>query len=176
MINISNNELAAQLARKRPQKQLAKQIEVLEDQGTVKRNLKKEEEDEEDEQEDEVDEDGEEHDEDDEVIDSDSETEGDRPLKKLRLEVIKDMSSKYDKRVERYQDEGVSKDVAKAMASNFLLPTYRKMLRRLYLYYVKWFYKLKTYPVHKEVMATQCRFMDEDDMDFEEATEEFFNQ
>ena len=47
---------------------------------------------------------------------SDSETEGDRPWKKLRLEVIEDLSSKYDKRVERYQDEGVSKDVAEAMA------------------------------------------------------------
>ncbi|KAJ7378736.1 hypothetical protein OS493_021319 [Desmophyllum pertusum] len=39
---------------------------------------------------------------------SDSETEGDRPWKKLRLEVIEDLSSKYDKRVERYQDEAVA--------------------------------------------------------------------
>ena len=72
--------------------------------------------------------------------------------------------------MERYQDEGVSKDVAMAMAFNFLVPTYRKMFRGRYLDYVKWFHNLKTDPIYKEVMATQRRFMDEDDMDFEEAT------
>ncbi|KAJ7377279.1 hypothetical protein OS493_030090 [Desmophyllum pertusum] len=41
MIKISNNELAAQLARTRAQQQLAEQIQVLEDQGAVKRKFKK---------------------------------------------------------------------------------------------------------------------------------------
>lgn len=96
---------------------------------------------------------------------------GERPWKKLRFEVIDDLSSNYDEQVERYQDEGASKEVAEAKASNYLLPAYRKKLRGLYLHYLKWIRNLKSDHIHKEIMATLRRYMDDDDMDFEEAAE-----
>ena len=46
--------------------------------------------------------------------------------KRLRLEVVDDLSSKYDKKVEQFEDEGASKELAEAKASNFLLPAYGK--------------------------------------------------
>ena len=45
---------------------------------------------------------------------------GERPWKKLRFEVIDDLSSNYDEQVE---------EVAEAKASNYLLPAYRKKLQ-----------------------------------------------
>ncbi|KAL9952830.1 hypothetical protein ACROYT_G040143 [Oculina patagonica] len=130
----------------------------------------------EDEQE-EDDEDVEEDDGDDDESSVDSGEENDeRPWKKLRLEVIDDLSSNYDEQVERYQEEGSSKNVAEAKASNFLLPSYRKKLRGLYLHYVKWIRHLKSDHIHKEVMATLRRYMDDDDMDFEEAAEAAVNK
>ena len=103
---------------------------------------------------------------------TDSETEKvDRPWKKLRLEVIDELSSDYDEQVERFQNEGVPKDVAEAKASNYLLPAYRKKLRGLYVHYLKWIRNLKNDRIHKEIMATLRRYMDDDDMDFEEAVE-----
>ena len=73
--------------------------------------------------------------------------------------------------MKQFEDEGASKELAEAKASNFMLPDYRKKLRSLYLSYVKWFHALKYDSVHKDVMATVHRFMDDDDMDFEEAAE-----
>ena len=64
---------------------------------------------------------------------------------------------------------GVSEAVAEA---NALLSVFRGKLRRLYLHYLKWFRRLKRDPVHKEVMKTLRRFMDEKEgMDYEEATD-----
>ncbi len=96
-------------------------------------------------------------DDDESSVDSDEESDK-RPWKKLRLEVIDDLSSNYDEQVERYQEEGSSKNVAEAKASNFLLPSYRKKLRGLYLHYVKWIRHLKSDHIHKEVMATLRRY------------------
>ncbi|KAL9964691.1 hypothetical protein ACROYT_G028366 [Oculina patagonica] len=127
------------------------------------------------------DEDVEEDDDDDDDDDDESSIESDedndeRPWKKLRLEVIYDLSSNYDEQVERYQKEGSSKNVVEAKASNFLLPSYRKKLRGLYLHYLKWIRHLKSDHIHKEVMATLRRYMDDDDMDFEEAAEAAVNK
>ena len=75
------------------------------------------------------------------------------------------------KQVERFLDKGASRAVAKAKALNVLLPAHRRKLRRLYLYYLKWFRHLRRDPVHQEVMSTLRRFMDEESMDYEEAAE-----
>ena len=107
--------------------------------------------------------------------DSDAES-IDRPWKKLRLEVIDDLTSDYDEQVEHFQNEGAPKGVAEAKASNFLLPTYRKKLRGLYLHYLKWIHDLKSDHIHKEIMATLRRYMNDDDMDFEEAAESAVNK
>ncbi|KAL9956862.1 hypothetical protein ACROYT_G038410 [Oculina patagonica] len=87
-------------------------------------------------------------DDDESSIESDEEND-ERPWKKLRLEVIDDLSSNYDEQVERYQEEGSSKN---------------------------WIRHLKSDHIHKEVMATLRRYMDDDDMDFEEAAEAAVNK
>ncbi|KAL9983274.1 hypothetical protein ACROYT_G005420 [Oculina patagonica] len=136
---------------------------VFDDVGTEEEEYDHSEDEQEEEDEDVEEDDG---DDDESSIESDEEND-EIPCKKLRLEVIDDLSSNYDEQVERYQEEGSSKNVAKA--SNFLLPSYRKKLRGLYLHYLKWIRRLKSDHIHKEVMATLRRYMDEDDMDFEEA-------
>ena len=73
--------------------------------------------------------------------------------------------------MEQFGDEGASKELAENKASNFLLAGYRKKLRSLYLSYVRWFHALKSDPAQKNVMPTVRRFLDDDDMDFEEAAE-----
>ena len=70
--------------------------------------------------------------------------------------------------------EGVSETIAEAKAFNALLPDNRRKLQGLYLHYLQWFQHLKHDPVHKEVMKTRHRFMEEDSMDVEEATDRNF--
>ncbi|KAL9970138.1 hypothetical protein ACROYT_G022465 [Oculina patagonica] len=52
----------------------------------------------------------------------------------------------------------------------------KKKLRGLYLHYVKWIRHLNSDHIHEEVMATLRRYMDDDDMDFEEAAEAAVNK
>ena len=75
------------------------------------------------------------------------------------------------KQVERFLDKGVSRAVVNAKAMNVLLPAHRRKLRRLYVYYLKWFRHLRRDPVHQEVTNTLRHFMDEESMDYEEAAE-----
>ena len=65
----------------------------------------------------------------------------------------------------------MQKDDAELQASTLLLPAYRRRLRIFYLQYLKWYHALKTDPVHKKVMTTLRRFMDDDEMDFAKAAE-----
>ena len=46
-----------------------------------------------------------------------------------------------------------------------------KLYEGLYLHYLKWIRDLKSDGIHKEIMATLRRYMDDDDMDLEEAAE-----
>ena len=62
-------------------------------------------------------------------------------------------------KMKQFEDEGASKELAEAKASNFLLTAYRKKLSSLYLSYIRWFHALKSDPAHKNVMATVRRFM-----------------
>ena len=52
-----------------------------------------------------------------------------------------------------------------------LLPVSRGRLRRAYLERLKWIHRIKLDTVHRKVMKTLRRFLDEDDMDFDEAAE-----
>ena len=73
--------------------------------------------------------------------------------------------------MERFLGKGASRVVAKAKALNVLLSARRRNLRRLYIYYLKWFRHLRRDPVHQEVVNTLRRLMDEESMDYEEAAE-----
>ena len=92
------------------------------------------------------------------------------PWESLRQEVEESLSSTYDKEVNKFLKEGVSETTAEAKAFNALLPVYRRKLRGLYLHYLHWFEHLKHDPVHKHIMKTRHRFMEEDSMEVEEAT------
>ena len=115
---------------------------------------------------------------DDENMEIDSEDEDDSeleydsgdPWEDLRAKVKESLSSSFGKHVEWLLEKGATEAVAQARAFNALLPVFRIKLRRLYLYYLKWFRCLKRDPVHEAVMKTLHRFMDEEeDMDYEEA-------
>ena len=93
------------------------------------------------------------------------------PWDKLREEAVNDLNTTWEEQVEQYITQGLQKDDAELQASSLLLPAYRKRLRIFYLQYLKWFHALKTDPVHKKVMTTLRRFMDDDGMDFAEAAE-----
>ena len=93
------------------------------------------------------------------------------PWDKLREEAINDLNTAWEEQVEQYITQGLQKDDAELQASSLLIPAYRKRLRIFYLQYLKWFHALKTDPVHKKVMTTLRRFMDDDGMDFAEDAE-----
>ena len=54
---------------------------------------------------------------------------------------------------------------------NALLPVWRGRLRKAYLERLKWIRRIKLDTIHRKVMKTLRRFIDEDDMDFDEAAE-----
>ena len=93
------------------------------------------------------------------------------PWDKLREEAVNDLNTVWEEQVEQYITQGLQKNDAELQASSLLLPAYRKRLRIFYLQYLKWYHALKTDPVHKKVMTTLRRFMDDDGMDFAEAAE-----
>ena len=66
---------------------------------------------------------------------------------------------------------GKSQNYAENAAFNALLPVSRRRLRRTYLERLKWIHRIKHDTVHRKVMKTLRRFIDEDDMDFDEAAE-----
>ena len=111
------------------------------------------------------------------VIESEDEDVSDRkmddqdPWETLRQEVEESLSSTYDKKVNKFLKQGVSETIVEAKAFNALLPVYKRKLRGMYLHYLQWFERLKHDPVHKEVMKTRHRFMEENSMDVEEGTD-----
>ena len=90
---------------------------------------------------------------------------------KLREEAVNDLNTAWEEQVEQYITQRLQKDDAELQASTLLLPAYRRRLRIFYLQYLKWYHALKTDPVHKKVMTTLRRFMNDDEMDFAEAAE-----
>ena len=107
---------------------------------------------------------------------SDEDEECENPWKKLKDEALDALEPVYQKQVEPYLEDGVSQEVAEAQAVNDLLPAYRKELRSLYLHYLKWYRCLKQDPIYQQVVKTLRKFMDEDNMNYEEAVKAAVNK
>ena len=88
-----------------------------------------------------------------------------------RVKVGEDLEQQFLKEVQRFLDRGKSKDYAEIAAFNTLLPVDRRNLRKTYLERLKWTHRIKLDAIHRKVMKTLQRFIDEDDMDFDEASE-----
>ena len=129
---------------------------------------------EEEEEEEEEEEDKQDYDDDDGSVGSDEDEECENPWKKLKLEVVDALDPLLKKQVEPYLEKGASQDIAAAKAMNNLLPADRKKLRSVYLH-LKWYRCLKQDPIHRQVIKTLRKFMDEEDMDYEEASEAAVN-
>ena len=72
--------------------------------------------------------------------------------------------------------EGLGKKLAQIRAYNELLPELRKALRSVYIDHLKWVHVLREDPLHKAILETRNRMMDENDMDYNEAVEAAVNQ
>ena len=93
------------------------------------------------------------------------------PWKPLRGKVGEDLEEQFLKEVQRFLDRGKCKDYAEIAAFNTLLPVSRRNLRKTYLERLKWTHRIKFDAIHRKVMKNLRRFIDEDDMDFDEASE-----
>ena len=93
------------------------------------------------------------------------------PWSPLRQNVGEDLKETYLKEVQQFLDRGKSQHYAENAAFNALLPVSRRRLRRTYLERLKWTHHIKHDAIHRKVMKTLRRFIEEDDMDFDEAAE-----
>ena len=100
--------------------------------------------------------------------DDDDETD---PWSPLRQKVGEDLKETYLKEVQQFLDRGKSQHYAENAAFNALLPVSRRRLRKTYLERLKWTHHIKHDAMHRKVMKTLRRFIEEDDMDFDEAAE-----
>ena len=71
---------------------------------------------------------------------------------------------------------GNGKKLAQIRAYNQMLPELQKALRQVYIDHLKWVHVLREDPIHKAILETRNRMMDEDDMDYNEAVEAAVNQ
>ena len=92
------------------------------------------------------------------------------PWRPLRQKVGHDLKELYWNEIQQFLDRGKSQTCAKNAAFNALLPVWRGRLRRTYLECLKWIHRIKLDTVHRKVMKTLRRFI-EDDMEFDEAAE-----
>ena len=109
------------------------------------------------------------------IFEEEGEVEDDKPdfdpWRPLRQKVGHDLKERYMNEVQQFLKWGKSQTYAENAAFNALLPVWRRRLRRTYLKRVIWIHRIKHDTVHRKVMKTFGRFIDEDDMDFEEAAE-----
>ena len=91
------------------------------------------------------------------------------PWRLLRQNVGEDLKEPYVKEVQQFLDKGKSQEYAENAAFNILLPVSRRRLRRTYLEHLKWTHHIKQDAIHRKVTKTLRRFIEEDDMDFDEA-------
>ena len=77
----------------------------------------------------------------------------------------------YLKEVQQFLDRGKSQHHAENAAFNTLLSVSRRRLRWTYLERLKWTHHIKHDAIHRRVKKTLGRFIEEDDMDFDEAAE-----
>ena len=93
------------------------------------------------------------------------------PWSPLRQNVGEDLKETYLKEVQQFLDRGKSQHYAENAAFNVPLPVSRRRLRRTYLERLKGTHHIKHDAIHRKVMKTLRRFIEEDDMDFDEAAE-----
>ena len=87
----------------------------------------------------------------------------------LRHRVGHDLKEIYMNEVQQFLERGKSKTYVENAAFNALLPLRRGRLRRTSLERLKWIHRIKLDAVHRKVIKILPRFIDEDDMDFDEA-------
>ncbi|XP_020619861.1 guanine nucleotide-binding protein-like 3 homolog [Orbicella faveolata] len=138
----------------------------VEDNNDEKVEEEEEVEEEEPEEEQEAEEDSNSSEEEEEADDDESD-----PWSPLRQYVGEDIKETYLKEVQQFLDKGRSQNYAENAAFNALLPVSRRRLRRTYLERLKWTHRIKHDAIHRKVMKTLRRFIEEDDMDFDEAAE-----
>ena len=91
------------------------------------------------------------------------------PWHPLRQNVGEDLKESYLKEVQQFLDRGKSQHYAENAAFNTIFPVSRRRLRRTYLERLKWTHHIKHDTIHRKVMKSLRRFIEEDDMDFDEA-------
>ena len=82
-----------------------------------------------------------------------------------------DLKETYLKEVQQFLEKKKSQNYAENAAFNALLPVTRRRLRRTYLERLKWTHRIKHDTIHRKVMKTLRHFIEEDNMDFDEAAE-----
>ena len=93
------------------------------------------------------------------------------PWHPLRQKVGEDIKETYLREVQQFLDRAKSQHYAENAAFNALLPVSRRRLRRTYLDRLKWTHHINHNAIHRKVMKTLRRFIEEDDMDFDETAE-----
>ena len=86
------------------------------------------------------------------------------PWKPLRENVGEDLEESYLKEVQQLVDKGKTQDYAEIAAFNALLPVSKRRLWRTYLERLKWTHRIKHDVIHRTVMKTLRRFIEEDYM------------
>ena len=91
------------------------------------------------------------------------------PWRPLRQQVEHDLKELYWNEVQQLMDRGKFQTYVENVAFNALSPVWKGRLRRTYLERLKWIHHIKLDTVHRKIMQTFRRFIDEDDMDFDKA-------
>ena len=89
----------------------------------------------------------------------------------MQEETIGRHHKQFEILMENYQRNGDSVEVAKAKATNDLVPIFRKELREVLYEHLKWIHQLKKDPTFKKIMETKKNLIDDEGYDWEEATE-----
>ena len=86
------------------------------------------------------------------------------PWKPLREKVGEDTQETYLKEVQQFLDREKTQDYAEIAGFFVLLPVSKRRLRRTYLERLKWTHRVKHDVIHRKVMKTLRRFIEEDYM------------
>ena len=102
---------------------------------------------------------------------SQEETENLAPWLRILDEAEKRHETQLNARINEYEGNGDSENVARVKAENALLPVYRKELRKVLLENLQWMRAMKKDPTFKKVIETQKELKDTEGFDWLESTE-----
>ena len=91
------------------------------------------------------------------------------PWQALINEAKLPLSDEFQENVERLEKEGSSTNKAKRESFSAVLPKLRKELQDVYLDRLHWMSEMKKDPVHKKIMKTRKRYLEDDSFDPDEA-------